>query len=518
GRMKRAICFLVSFALLILALNPDVSASGILWEEISRGNTNLTCVLTDPVNPRIIYFGSQNGIYKTSDGGLNWRSILSVRGQKRIVHFLLFDPKNKNSLYAATGTGLFYSADQGASWRRIFKGKNYLESECLALAILADSIYLGTAGGLFLSKDKGRSWHKEKGGLGRAEILAIAFNSAKPNEIYAACIEGVFRTDNYGQSWEKIFAANPSEGFGGEDEGGEGRDEGKRYSNIRHLILDAHNSDSLYLATSKGVYKSRNKGRDWELVSSYGLLSEDIRFLLIASDYNFYCLTKSGVFKYDDERWQELSLGLAVNEIRFLAWDKEGNLYAACDSGLFKAKIMDDFKQEALIALYCKFEPAIKEVQQAAITYAEVEPEKIIRWRRQARMKAALPKLTVGLDRSEATNYEIYTSGTTRYVYEGPHDRSNGWDVTLSWELGDLIWSGEQTNIDVRSKLMVELRDNILDEVNKLYFERLRVKMELDSLSIEDRRKRLEKELRLRELTASLDALTGGWFSRYFGA
>jgi hypothetical protein len=62
---------------------------------------------------------------------------------------------------------------------------------------------------------------------------------------------------------------------------------------------------------------------------------------------------------------------------------------------------------------------------------------------------------------------------------------------------------------------MIELRGDILDEVTKLYFERLRVKMELDNLSIEDRKKRLEKELRLQELTASIDALTGGYFSQH---
>jgi hypothetical protein len=59
----------------------------------------------------------------------------------------------------------------------------------------------------------------------------------------------------------------------------------------------------------------------------------------------------------------------------------------------------------------------------------------------------------------------------------------------------------------------VELRNDILDEVNKLYFERLRVKSELDNLPIEDRKKRLDKELKLEELTASLDALTGGYYS-----
>jgi hypothetical protein len=61
---------------------------------------------------------------------------------------------------------------------------------------------------------------------------------------------------------------------------------------------------------------------------------------------------------------------------------------------------------------------------------------------------------------------------------------------------------------------MVQLRDDILDEVTKLYFERIRVKMELGNLPIEDRKKRYDKELRLQELTASLDALTGGYFTQ----
>lgn len=64
---------------------------------------------------------------------------------------------------------------------------------------------------------------------------------------------------------------------------------------------------------------------------------------------------------------------------------------------------------------------------------------------------------------------------------------------------------------------MVELRNDILDEVNKLYLERLRVKMEPEELRIEDKRKRMEKELRFKELTASLDGLTGGYFSRNKG-
>jgi hypothetical protein len=173
---------------------------------------------------------------------------------------------------------------------------------------------------------------------------------------------------------------------------------------------------------------------------------------------------------------------------------------------------------------YSKNEPDIKTVQLKAIEYAEVEPEKIARWRSQAAKKAILPRLSVSVDHDDDRTvsdsvWGTYGTATTpgKY-YIGPDDETkysnSGWSVSLSWELGDLIWSEAQTSIDTRSRLMVQLRGDILDEVTKLYFERLRVKLELDNISIEERRKRFEKELRLEELTASLDYFTGGYFSQ----
>lgn len=134
-----------------------------------------------------------------------------------------------------------------------------------------------------------------------------------------------------------------------------------------------------------------------------------------------------------------------------------------------------------------------------------------------------MPKFTVGYDRdnNKTVGNSIWgtygTAASTGKYYCGPDDETDyddeGWSVSLSWDLGDLVWSEAQTSIDNRSKLMVQLRDDILDEVNKVYFERLRVKLELDNLALEERGKRAEKELRLRELTATLDGLTGGYFS-----
>jgi hypothetical protein len=253
------------------------------------------------------------------------------------------------------------------------------------------------------------------------------------------------------------------------------------------------------------------------MLSDYGLLSKDVQFLLLTDKSRIYAVTKSGIFEFINERWQELSLGLLAEAFNSLTVDSQNNLYVATNRGLFKADISytGASRENDTIAFYAKSEPKINEIQQAAIKYAEVEPEKIIQWRKQAAKKALLPELTMGVNRDTADLWHWEGGSTTKTdddTLRRGHD-SIEWDVTLKWDLSELIWNEDQTNIDVRSRLLVQLRDDILDEVTKLYFERIRVRMELDSLSIEDRRKRFDKELRLKELTASIDALTGGYFS-----
>ena len=506
--MKKCIIVLVGVGVLVLSSVVGVFASELAWEDISRGNLNLRTVLVNPDNLKIIYIGSSNAVLKSEDGGANWRSIFSARGTNRGVNFLLFAFGDKSSLYAATGNGLYFSLNRGRNWDRLFKGKNYLESECTALAILPPSIFLGTKAGVFLSKDNGRSWHKESGILGNSQILNISYNLSEPDYIYIASLNGVFKTSDAGKNWERIFVASPKEFGNDEEETTEDQDETMRFSDIKYITIDPNNLNCLYVATSKGVYRSRNKGKSWDLLTDYGLLSQETKFLLISLKSTIYAVTKSGIFEYTNERWHELSLGLTAEDIRFLASDNQDNLYAACDKGLFKTEVScGNNNDKDIIVEYCKDEPRIQEVQQAAIKYAQViDPERIENLRRQARLKAVLPDFSLDYDKT-VTSYS--NTNNTRFAV-GPAE----WGVSLKWSLSDLIWSEQQRLIDSQVRLMVQLRDDILDEVTKLYFERLRVKMELDNLSIEDRKKRFEKELKLQELTASIDALTGGYFSR----
>ncbi|MDD5311195.1 MAG: hypothetical protein PHX64_05540, partial [Candidatus Omnitrophica bacterium] len=95
-----------------------------------------------------------------------------------------------------------------------------------------------------------------------------------------------------------------------------------------------------------------------------------------------------------------------------------------------------------------------------------------------------------------------------------PDDEARGWDVSASWDLGDLVYNTAQTSIDSRSKLMVELRNDIMEALNTAYFERKKLQKQLIRITDKESPSYTERELRIEELTATIDGLTGGYLSR----
>jgi ligand-binding sensor domain-containing protein len=293
---------------------------------------------------------------------------------------------------------------------------------------------------------------------------------------------------------------------------GEDEDAPESQSKIRFIALDRDKPDTLYLGTDQGIKTSSDSGLTWKSLARSGLLEKRINFVL-AQGQKVYAGTEKGLYVYDKDResWQEAYKGIPLTNIKCLSYDETNDtVWIASNKGIYKTtegtfgnyKYWDDFSGE----------PEINAVQKWAIEYAQVQPEKICRWRKQARIRALLPKVSVGWDQSKSDTYEIYTSASTNYCVNGPQDASSGWDLSVSWELGDLVWGTDQTSIDVRSRLMVQLRNDILDDVTRTYFERRRLQIELMDINANPK-KRAEKELRIQELTANLDALTGSRFS-----
>jgi len=507
----------IGFAVVWLGMLTGIlGAQDLNWDDLSRGNHNARVILVDPNDNRIIFTGIGGNILKSEDAGKNWRAVLSLRSATRNINTLAMNPADYNVVLAATDNGLYRSKNLGGRWDRIFRGKNNLENQCTAVLDTGSVLFSGTRAGLFISRDNGRSWDKENKIIGNMAILNLD-TSASYSIIYLAATSGIFKSSDNGKSWERIFLSYSRQDGQIESDAGQADIPQEEPSAVRFVKADIHNAGLVYFSCSKGVYRSCDRGKSWQKLSEYGLLNRDVKMLCLSATLQIFALSQSGVFLYEDQRWREVSFGLTAGKLNYFTLDNLDNIYVAAEAGMFRAKQDDrvSFIRQGSIYEYLKDEPKIRDVQEAAIKYAEVGPEKIAQWRKKAAKKALLPQMSVGLDRN-TTDLWHWEGGSTTKTDDDTLRRGRDtldWDVSLNWDLSNLIWNDAQTSIDARSKLMVELRDDILDQVNKLYFERLRIKSELNDLAIEDRNKRFDKQLKLEELTASLDALTSGYYS-----
>jgi len=509
---------IISFTMVwFIAIAGVLSAQDINWEDISRGNYDARALLINPEDNRVIFAGVTGGLLKSEDSGKSWRRVLVIRGKPNNINEIVFAPPDLKVICAATDNGLYRSQDGGGRWERIFRGKNNMENQCTAVLCIPGAILVGTKSGLFKSKDGGHSWNKDKGEFNNLTVFNIDASCKQDKLIYLSAACGIFKSLDGGDAWEKVYVSYSHSDDSNVDIGAEEANEDAGPSRVNFVRAGIKNADCVYLSGTRGVYKSTDQGKTWNKLAEYGLLNRDVKMFCLLADQMILGLTQTGVFLYQNERWLELSFDLSAGKLSYLILDNKGNIYIAGEKGVFKAAPTGSSRVLGRILLqeYLKDEPEIRCVQQAAIKYAEVGPEKISQWRKSAAKKALLPQVSIGLDRNSSDLWHWETGSTTKNDDDTLRHGQDSidWDVALSWDLSDLIWNEAQTSIDVRSKLMVELRDDILDEVNKLYFERLRVKSELDNLPIEDRNKRFDKELKLEELTASLDSLTAGYYS-----
>ena len=121
-----------------------------------------------------------------------------------------------------------------------------------------------------------------------------------------------------------------------------------------------------------------------------------------------------------------------------------------------------------------------------------------------------------GADRDRERDWDqTFSYGELHDLQGRSDDRSGGFDasITLAWDLGDLAYPADAPELSREARQVISLRDNVLDELTQLYFDRRRALLALDSQP--DKQTPEAELLRLRadELAAGLDAWTGGWFS-----
>jgi photosystem II stability/assembly factor-like uncharacterized protein len=226
------------------------------WRANGPPGGDVRSLVVDPSNPDRFYLGTLDAqIYTSGDAGKTWELLYNFNKPKLFVDHIIVDPRDSKTLYVAAhrhkeAGGFFKSSDGGRKWRESPELKN----EALHSLTQSDSnpnvLIAGTFNGIFRSDNSGDSWTQlptyATPGLVHVESLAI--DPRTSNTIYAGTWYLPYKSTDGGQNWKSIKTGIIDD------------------SDIFAIDLDPRDPNHIIASACSGIYESANAGDNWTKV------------------------------------------------------------------------------------------------------------------------------------------------------------------------------------------------------------------------------------------------------------
>ncbi len=495
-------------ALVTLAVRPSGADPSVRWERApSIADAGAGAALATHETTGRLALGDERGVLVGADPG-------SLRRVARHgpVRDLVFLPDA--TLLVATERGLFHVDRDGRETDRS-PAPGTRARGVVRIAAAGELVVAASGAGAFVSRDA-RTWQRIDAGLpeGPAEALALR-EIAGGSELWIV-IEG--------ELWSARLSGAPPGEPRATSVSRERPFDGAVGRGPRDVLLGSGDEDVLVLADDAlAVRGAAQPG--WRVLRPALPPGSVAQRLARAAGWLWIATDRGLSFAAAPEGPWERARGPAASQSVVALAALGARLFAAGDAGLLVGELEVEpgpgapAPREASLPLG----PPIAGVQRAALAYLELHPSEIQALRRGVTKRGWLPILDLAFaaERENILGHdkdETFTSGDYRELHDRGRDRHRDYaaELTLSWDLGDVAYNPDAIDVSKEAREVIELRDDVLDEVNQLYYERRRSLLELETA--QDPREAERLRLRADELAAGLDAWTGGWFGRALAA
>ena len=191
------------------------------WIQADRALTywQMSCIQVDPEDPKRVYIGTEHsGMFISTNGGRDWTRANPNVPCLTMSSMLALPGK----LLAGTMPAAVYVRSDGGGWQELegvrqgsiggsFPPNPDFPPRTRVLKKSSDNggrLFAGIeVAGILLSDDEGQSWTTANDGLTDPDIHQILPCENKPDLVVVACGEGVSRSTDGGNYWEKVTPA-----------------------------------------------------------------------------------------------------------------------------------------------------------------------------------------------------------------------------------------------------------------------------------------------------------------------
>ena len=265
-----------------------VSATGGLWISNDAGTTwnftgtdnlpeqSFASICVDYTNDSILYLGGGDANYyggslyacwKSLDGGTTWNPSNTGMGSRLVIDMLM-SPVDHNVIVAVTNDGIFKTYDGGVSWIEKVSTGDFTDMAYKPVAGTS-TIYAVTHSQILRSQDLGETWATLTDGVtipnNDGEGMRLAVTPADTNRVYVGMIANrgnILRSNDGGDNWVTVKNDYNQSLVGyAEDEDGQGN-----YDFT--LIAHPQNPDWLFLS-AHCHWRSLDGGYTWQKLTDW---------------------------------------------------------------------------------------------------------------------------------------------------------------------------------------------------------------------------------------------------------